>query len=142
MQGLSSKKAKERALSPLVLLLTPEEHFQWRAIKHAGFSLWASACSYGAPAVIALVASFGVLFVYPFGEDALRLVPGGVERVLDVVLSAPGGSGAVAVGMFIFRTVDAVVRFGNPFEGAEDALRLPNKVGPDNVVAFLRFMHM
>lgn len=123
-----------QTLSPLVVLLTPEEHFHWRAIKHAGFSLWASACFYGAPAIVSLVASFGVLLVYAFGEDALRLVPGGLERVLNIILSVPGGSGAVAVGIFIFRTMGAVIRFLSPFEGAEDALRLPNKVGTDDVV--------
>lgn len=132
-QGLSIKTAKERVLPPVSLLLTPQEHFQLKAVKHASQSLWTSARASGTPAIAALVVWCSAMLIWTFGDVIAAQLLGPTERFFSLIGGVPGVFMVRTAGTTVLRLVggatSGVVQVLNPFEGARDALRLhPAKV--------------
>lgn len=128
-QGLLSKTAKERALPPVPLLLTPEGHLQSGAAKRALRSLRTLILTKGTIATAAFVTSCVVVVLWSVSDEIASNFPGPTEKALEFVYSVPGGGVGVNVLRLLSATASNLVRFVNPFDGAGNALRMhPFKV--------------
>ena len=126
-QGLFGKSAKDGALLPVPLLLTPENHLQLGALQRASRSLWASIRARGAATTAAFALSCGLACVWANGDASAAKVlglPGAEERILELLYSLPGGAAGVTALGLLGGAATSVVRALNPFDGAQDALRL------------------
>lgn len=138
-QGLLAKTAKDGALSPVPLLVTPERHLHVGAVTQASRSIWTWIRAKGMASTAAFVVTCSVVVLWALVDEITPYFPGATDRVLGLIYSVPGGAFGYTALQLLSGGASNVVRALNPFDGARDALRLhPVKVSvPPPLFSFL-----